>query len=502
MGPLVAWMSRDLLETFSGPDGSFRLQGVPPGRATLRIESSGFTHARRGVDVPGEGAADLGDVKLSRGTTLVVSAGPKVEKAIAVVDPGGEGLIFDRLTALVVDGTARVEQVPAGTAKVSIQRGAAILCEKLIQVPDEAGEMPVECSAEGIVVRGVVTLGGRPAGAGLLTWQTEAGPIPEGILHFKTPAGLTQNQVFTANAPQIDVPVEAQGIFATRELRAGNWQVTFQPDGGGPTEAVQIPLSAEKEQSVVLPFPGFAVTGTVLDEEGRPVEEARVREVESGATTLSAKDGSFRFDGLRAKTYFFIASKDEAASDPLEVAVGEGQPKAPIVLDLHADGRHPVLEIRVTDERGAPQPGAFVFVDLAVRGLRVLTTDAAGVASLLLDPPYPETVRAAARIGNAWALGIWQPFDQARNGMALSPASTGSLSILSPKSTGLLQITAPGGWNLTILLSTLGAPPFLEGAPLELNGLPAGNYDLKAGDRSKTVAVREGERAEVGWGER
>ena len=502
MGPLVAWMSRDLLETSSGPDGAFRLQGVPPGLAALRIEAAGFAHVRRGVDIPGEGVADLGDIKLSRGTALVVSAGRRVDKAIAVVDPGGEGLVFDRLMALVVEGTARVEQVPAGMAKLSIQRGPSILCEKVIQVPDEAREMPVDCPAEGIVVRGVVTLGGRPAGAGVLTWQTEAGPTPEGILRFKTPAGLTQNQVFTANAPQIDVPVESKGIFATRGLRAGNWQVTFQPDGGGPTEAIQISLSAEKEQSIVLPFPGFSVTGTVLDEEGRPVEEARAREVEGGTTTLSAKDGSFHFDGLRAKTYFFSAAKDEAVSEPLEVAVGEDQPKEPIILNLHADGRHPILAIRVTDERGAPQPGAFVFVDLGVRGLRVLTADGSGVASLLLDPPYPDSVRAAARIGNAWALGSWQPFDQARKGLELSPSGTGTLSIAPAKSAGLLQITAPGGWNLTILLSTLGAPPLLEGTPLEIDGLPPGSYDLKAGDRSKTVTVREGERVDVAWSER
>lgn len=499
MGPLVAWMNRDLLDTSSGPDGAFRLQGLPPGLATLRIEASGFAHARRGVEVPADGAADLGDVPLSRGATVLVNAGPRSDKTVAIVDPGGEGLVFDRLMALVVNGVGRVEQVPAGAAKVSVLRSSAILCEKLIQVPAEAGEMSVECSAEGIVVRGAVTLGGRPAGAGSLVWQTEAGPLPEGILHFKSPSGLTQHQVFTANAPSIDVPVGAQGTFETRDLRAGTWQVAFQPDGGGPTEAVPILLSQEKEQVIGLPFPGFSVTGTVLDEEGRPVEEARVREVEGGTTTLSAKDGSFRFDGLRAKTYFFSALKDEAASDPLETAVGEGQPKAPLVLTLQADGRHPLLEVRVADESGAPVPGAFVFVDLPGRGLRVLTADASGVASLVLDPPYPPTVRAAARVGNAWALGTWQPFEQARReGLALSPLPTGTLGVVAGKSNGLLQITAPGGWSLTVLLSTLGAPPLLEpGATLEIGGLPAGTYELKADEQVKSATVREGERVEV-----
>ncbi|HSS48250.1 MAG TPA: hypothetical protein VLX28_04830, partial [Thermoanaerobaculia bacterium] len=137
---------------------------------------------------------------------------------------------------------------------------------------------------------------------------------------------------------------------------------------------------------------------------------------------------------------------------------------------------------------------------------RVLTADSSGVAKLPLDPPYPATFRAAARIGSAWALGAWQPFDQARNGMTLSPGPTGTLGVAAlkpPKPEGLLQISAPGGWSLTFLLSTLGAPPLLEpGAALEIEGLPVGTYQVSAGDRVTSVTVREGERAEAGWGDR
>lgn len=499
-GPLVAWMSRDLLETSSGADGTFRLQGVPPGQVTLRIEASGFARTRHGAGVPSEGSADLGDIPLSRGTVLLVTAGPSGKGATAAVDPGAEGLPFDRLTAPILEGVGRVEQVPAGPARVSVMRNASILCETPVQVPPAAGELLVECSAEGMRVRGAVTLGGRPAEAGTLMWQTEAGPVPEGIMSFKTASGLTQQQVFTANAPPAVVPVEAGGAFVSGELRAGRWQVTFQPDRGGSTEALEVVLSAEKEQTVVLPYPGFSIIGTVLDADGQIVEGARVREVEGGTTILSAADGSFRFEGLRAKTYFFSAAKDEAASETLEVAVGDGQPLEPLVLVLRPEGRRPALEVRVADERGTPVAGAFVFVELPGRGVRVLTADSSGVAKLLLDPPYPETVRAAARIGMTWVLGSWQPFDRARNGLALSPGPTGSLGLVVGESQGLLQISAPGDWNLTLLLGTLGAPPLLEqGAVLESVGLPVGTYELRSGERVARATVREGERTEVGW---
>ncbi len=334
-GPLVAWMSRDVLEASSGPDGTFRLNGVPSGHVALRIESPGFAHVRRDVDVPGEDGADLGDIPLPRGMTLAVTTGPRGEGTVVFVDPGGLGLIFDHLMAPVVNGVARVGQVPPGNAKISVKRGPSILCEKLVQVPAE-------------------------------------------------------------------------------------------------------------EQAVALPFPDFSVAGIIHDEEDRPVEGARVREVEGGTTILSAEDGSFRFEGLRAKTYFFSAAKDEAASEPLEVAVGEGQPKEPLVLVLRPEGRRPALEVSVADERGVPVAGAFVFIELPGQGMRVLTADSSGVAKLLLDPPYPETVRAAARIGMTWALGPWQPFDRARNGLALSPGPTGSLGLVAGESQGLLQISARG----------------------------------------------------------
>ena len=104
--------------------------GLPPGPATLRIEAAGFARTQLGVAVPGEEEAELGDVPLSAGTTLAVSVGPKGEGIVVFVDPGAEGLPFDRLMAPAVAGLARVEQVPVGAARVSVTRGAAILCEK------------------------------------------------------------------------------------------------------------------------------------------------------------------------------------------------------------------------------------------------------------------------------------------------------------------------------------------------------------------------------------
>lgn len=496
-GPVLAWMGGDLLETSSGPDGAFRLNGVPGGAARLRIEAPGFAQLARSVDVPGEGSKDLGDMTLSRGATLVVSAGPKGEGATIAVDVGGESLPFDRLTATVEDGVGRVAQVRSGAARVAVQRGSAVLCEKTVDVPADTEEMPVECSAEGISVHGVVTLGDR-RGAGTLVWEPPAGSLPEGIMTFRTGSGLTQQQVYTTSGGAVSVAVAAGGTFATRELRAGTWQVTYEPEEGAATRALAVTLSEQSDQALVLPYPGHSVSGTVRDDDGQTVEGARVRDLGSGTTTFTRRDGSFRVDGLEAGTYYFKAAKDRLTSEAVEVAVGDDPPRAALVLVLRPDGSDPTIDFLVSDGSGAAAAGAFVFVEIAGRGLQVLTADATGVARLRLDPPYPPGLRAAAYLGGSWSLGGWQPLERAREGISVSLGPTGAMAVHARSNAGLLEIDAPGGWNMALLLTMLGMRPQLEpGAVLELGGLPVGTYQLLAGQSTASAAVRENQHTEV-----
>lgn len=499
-GPLLAWMERDLLQTASDAEGLFRLRGLLPGPVTLRVDAPGYARARLDQTVSnGHPVTRAGDVRVTRGVQVDILVGEGAEDgAIARIDPGLQGLDLDILSAPVVEGVAQVRRVPPGTALISVIRGRILLCEKEVRLPADEPAVQVECPATGMVVQGTVQVGGQPAGPGFLAWMPQAGQIPEGIVNFVAAGGLKQTHVFSANKPQVDVPVDATGRFVTRDLRPGRWDVIWFPESGAPTEPRKVELPSGREHAVVLAFPGLAIEGVVLDGAGKPVEGARVRELTGGATSFTGADGGFTLGGLRPVLNSFEAQSGDLRSDPVQVDLSSRQAHEPLTLILKESAAQPALAIRVLGPEGLGAANSFVFVEAAGQGLQVLTTDAEGKVDLLLRPPYPEVLRAAAFSAGNWTFGSWTRLEEARDGISLEIGRVGSLALRTRQGRGTLQITAPGGWNLTLLLAFLGSNPSLgPESPLGLTGLPGGAYVVRLAEVSETVNVRAGEQAEV-----
>lgn len=60
------------------------------------------------------------------------------------------------------------------------------------------------------------------------------------------------------------------------------------------------------------------------------------------------------------------------------------------------------------------------------------------------------------------------------------------------------QIVAPGGWDLSLLLRLLGLRVTVSPeTPLEVSGLPPGDYEARLEGRSAKRALGEGEREEL-----
>jgi hypothetical protein len=137
-----------------------------------------------------------------------------------------------------------------------------------------------------------------------------------------------------------------------------------------------------------------------------------------------------------------------------------------------------------------------VFAQADTGQLVVTSTDSQGSAELRFSRPRPERVRAAALAAGSWALGSWQPWDEAASGLELVATGTGALEVTSSEVTGPLVIAAPGDWELGSLLARIGDPPAV--APrlaADLTGLPPGTYQVLVGDASSTAMVRAGELA-------
>lgn len=134
-GELFAWASRDVLETATGGDGRFRLAGLTPGPAVLRVDAPGFARASVNLAVEGSGSpenepADAGDISLVGGATLHVvapAAEVSAEPAEARADLRGNWIEPDMLTAPVRDGEATLHNVPPGPVLVTVLAGRKLL---------------------------------------------------------------------------------------------------------------------------------------------------------------------------------------------------------------------------------------------------------------------------------------------------------------------------------------------------------------------------------------
>ena len=499
-GPLLAWVDGDLLEARSGADGGFRLAGLAPQPAALRVEAPGYARAHLPLSPPADDLAidvlEVGEVPLSAGAevTVTLDEAPH-EPATARVDLAGQWLELDMLSAPVHDGAAVVRHVPAGPAVVSVVAGRALLCEAEVTVPD-GGSVEVPCDARRAEVHGLVTVGGERAGAGLLTWLPPAIEAPGTITTIRSGGGLRQQHVFGGGRPQVDVPVEPDGTFATDRLTAGRWRVLWQPEGGSLSEPLDVEVPRTERYQVALDYPGAVVRGLVTDREGRPAAGARVRALGRSALAIAGAGGRFTLAGLEPGRHRLEARLDEAVSRPVEVEVAPGPEPEPVVLVLGPDD--PVrLHVAVLDAAGSPVPGALVFLEEEGRAPRLLTAGADGRAVAPIEEPHPARLRAAALAGGRWALGAWTGWERAAEGLTLAVAPSGSLAIESSRA-GVPRVLSEQGWDVSWLLTRVGArPEVAPGLPLVLDGLPAGRYTIALDGVERRVAVPAGGRVAV-----
>jgi protocatechuate 3,4-dioxygenase beta subunit len=332
-------------------DGSFRFDDTAATGNRIVVEAKGYATAEQS-GVP-EGA-------LSRPITLSAPA----TLAGTVTEPGGrpaagvlvrfEGRAVSRWAETSKDGSFRLTDLPEGAGVLIANGGAAGLAEvRGLELP-RADPQPLR-----------VTL--TPAGA--LEGRVVDASSGRGLARVKVTTRAGSDVFVTRSGP--DGSYRFQGLARGRYRVAADEPryVPFVRDGivlwPGETERADLPLVA-----------GAAISGQVVDEDGRPVAGARgqlaiggesgvaafVREMRTGGdayTFRTAADGSFKASRLRPgngqRLTVTHAEHERQTVGGLDLAPGATLSRVRVVLR-----RGLALSGFVKDEEGNPVAGAEV----------------------------------------------------------------------------------------------------------------------------------------------
>ena len=237
------------------------------------------------------------------GRVLGSDGAPLADAAVTLIDTGGRQLGRtvsgrDGGYAVTAPGTASV--VLIGSAPGHRPQAVTLL----------VSDVPVACDL-------------RLAGGGGLTGSVRAeggGPL----------AGATATATGADGEVAGSATADEKGEFALPELASGAYTLTLSADGHRP-HATQIELTAGEPLRVDVALrPAARVRGTVRDQGGQPLEDARVALLDASGDvvgqSITGADGTFGFEGLTGEHYTVVASGYAPATRP--VTVGGDAPEA------------------------------------------------------------------------------------------------------------------------------------------------------------------------------
>lgn len=298
----------------TGADGVAVIEGVGPGRRSLRVDAEGYAPAHEMFSTRGTPEAPTSiAMRLRRGApvsgTVVDSDGASVAGArVWATDAANPWPVVDpRLDAVVTDGEGRyrIAAVPAGTWRVHAG-------------DDEhapATTAPMSLDGEQAVADLVLTLGPGGTVSGQVTGPDGA-PLPVATVRVAG-RGIAWSMVR-------ETLTDADGRFQVTGLPPRGFDVVASHDLGS-SQLVPVDLAARLEARVELPITiQGTIAGLVVDSTGEPIPDAQViaTPVWSGeigerqawqargqAMLIADGAGAFRLTGLPPASYRLQAAR-------------------------------------------------------------------------------------------------------------------------------------------------------------------------------------------------
>lgn len=341
----------------TGPDGGFRLRGVPPGRPfSVVVRHPSFVNAQRdNVKVePGEELAGV-DIMMTRGGSITGEVVDALRQPLAgativatPVKPVGAPL---RPIVSGADGTFVIDNTQPAIFELSCE--APGYCKSTLgNVRDDA------TGVQFVLVKEAIYAGRFLDGAGK--------PLPR----FKVRMRLSNASAETL--PRVEQYRDKEGAFEIGGLVPGLWDFEFSAEGVTPLLVERVALrEAERiEKQELRVNEGGRVGGVVKSLSGKPVQAALVRmeflesfsSSDKTFTTLQSStnsNGEFEIKNLLPGRYNIWASHPSFAPMPEREIVVDVGPRQDIDFSMQKPAN---LRVVIRDEEGNTVPTAEVWL--------------------------------------------------------------------------------------------------------------------------------------------
>lgn len=312
----------------SDGNGAFKVDGIAPGRYTIRATKTGFAPAvLRDVDVASAGPLRL--VLESGGTIYGRVTGHNESDEVTVRATSNEGFAASSVDAA---GNYRIEGAPVGTVTVTAGYRLSSGPSKQIEV-SSGGSYAVDLEfRDDVVITGRVSRGGRPAGLSMVMFNPS------------DPRIRTRGMSST----------DAEGVYTVSGLEPGEYNVRVMDNNT--MQSYDTTYRVTGSANFDIDVRGATLRGRVVDaESGDPVADVPITVSQEGSTspargfpsTISGWDGNFAIENVDEGTYQVRAQKAGWGHGIQTVSVGNGFAEEVIFRLTKNDG----MLIRVVDGR-------------------------------------------------------------------------------------------------------------------------------------------------------
>jgi len=490
-GPLLASAMGRSASVATNAEGYFELFGLELGSATLRVQADGFAPLKLNVEASTSQGIDVGVVELSHGRRVTIRS--DVDEGMVVLDSGRTGLMEDRLTGKLDEGTSTFTSVPDGPFGVLVYENSLPVCEE--HEVDAAGDEVITCNHNATRVTGSVTRGAQPGG-GMLVWRRGSeSQLPEGgITYGSGPLARTEDLVSTRTI-ELQATLASDGRYSLPAVLPGEWEVIWAPLSGGTQDVRSVEVPRVREAVLDFRYDGISIEGLVLDPDGHPATLANVTVFPSRRTVSTDQNGRFEILGLDPGLHRLRARRQHLRSTLVEAELRDSNDREVVQLLLEDDPPSEELVITISGSGSG-----FCLVEMDSSALKVVRV-AAGVARVLPEPPLSANLRVACRTEGRWILDGWRSLRQALDhGLDFDSFDSNSSIILAGESpTATVQIIGPGGWDLGELRLWFDATSSFPVGETIAN-LPVGEYVVRARGQSQSVWTerRRATKVEIG----